>query len=255
VIVRTVGSELWLFDQRDHSSVCGAMAEAWGADPFTPLPDDVRRAADTHDAGWPEWDRSPRLNARTGQPHPYSDMPAADYRRIWERGLERGWEQGDRIGLLVSLHGMRFFARKESREDREMVDREHARQQSALVRLVSPAASVDSLPEPYATWHEWMFCWDALSLFLCEGWEQPWTRRIPARPGGGSVELKAWREEDRGVGGTLHVAPNAWVRTFTVDIPVRIIPAREYGSQQELDDALGSRRHGSVTWTIAGTPG
>jgi hypothetical protein len=253
MIVRNLEGEIWLFDQRDHSAVCGSMARFWGADPFQPVPETVCRAADTHDSGWLEWDRAPRLDPKSGQPHRYSAMPAADYRVIWGRGLQRGWEQGDLVGLLVSLHAMRFFSRKDHPADRELLARERDRQQDVLARLGYSTSTPDALPEPIATWHDWIFCWDALSLFLCEGWESPWSRRIASRPNGERVELSARRRErgEPGVG-ELRITPNAWLRSFRLEIAARVIPERFYASQAELDDALGSSRRERVSWTVIG---
>ena len=95
MIVREHEGDLWLFEQYQHSALCGTMARYWGAPPFAPVPAFVQRAAEIHDSGWREWDPEPRLNPATGRPHPYSDMPSADYRRIWERGLGRAWAEGE----------------------------------------------------------------------------------------------------------------------------------------------------------------
>jgi hypothetical protein len=158
MIVHRVGDELWLFDQLNHSSICGDLAEAWGAAPFANVPPEVQRAAAVHDSGWPEWDRRPRLNPATGYPHPYSDMPGDDYRAIWERGLARAWAEGPLVGLLVSLHAMRFFGHKQRPKERALFERQqtlqryHAAVGPLNIRcepLVPRPASADGSPDSW----------------------------------------------------------------------------------------------------------
>jgi hypothetical protein len=231
---------LLLFDQRDHSALCGDMARAWGAPPFQAVPEWVQRAAEIHDNGWPEWDGRPRIEADTGRPHNYSRMPDEDYRAIWERGLARGWAEGEGTGLIVSLHAMRFFARKERPEDRALLRRERERQVEALRRLGSPDGDPEALPEPFATWHAWMFFWDGLSLFLCERWTSPWRSRLPSM--NGEVEIEVTRvveEADRGaVGSLVVVEPFPFAAPLELGVHARAIPAARYPDQCALDAAV-----------------
>lgn len=249
MIVRALADELWLFDQDDHAALCGEMADAWGAPPFGPAPEAVRLAARTHDSGWPEWDRAPRLDPDTGRPHPYSHMPPEDYLAVWRRGLARGWDRGEGAGLLVSLHAMRFFAGRKRAEDRALLARERARQAEALAALGAAGADPEALPEPYATWHAWVFFWDALSLFLCEGWSSPWSTAVPVTAGGERVEVRAERA-DEGIGGRVRVDPFPFVRELGVEAPARVIPSREYHTQAELDEALSAARGRRVVWRL-----
>jgi hypothetical protein len=251
MIVREIGGEFWLFDQRDHSALCGRMAELWGAAPFQPVPAAVQRAADIHDGGWPEWDRQPRLDLETGKPHPYSRMPEVDYYDIWERGLARGWAEGATAGLLVSLHAMRFFGHRTRPEDRAMYADQRRRQADALRRLGAASDDVEALPEPYASWHAWMFFWDALSLFLCEGWESPWTKRIPAEDGG-EAEVRVERQDDAITGGIVTVSPFPFQHPFSLAVSARVIPSRRYAAQQELDDAVNRAPRREMRWSLQG---
>jgi len=251
VIVREVAGELWLFDQRDHSELCGRMAEQWGAPPFAEVAEETRVAAARHDGGWPEWDLAPRLDARTGRPHPYSDMPAADYREIWERGLHRGWSEGDLAGLLVSLHAMRFFARKSSDEDLALLARERVRQTEALRIVGAEPADPESLPDPVGRLHAWMFFWDGLSLFLCEGWKSPWTPTVPDAEGR-PVSMRVVRRSDAGPGGSVRVAPFPFRAPMELEATARVVPARRYGSQDDLDRAITNARLERARWEVVG---
>jgi hypothetical protein len=249
VIVREEGGEVWLFDQRDHSVLCGRMAEQWGAPPFEPVGAEVRTAAGGHDGGWPEWDALPRLDPRTGLPHPYSDMPAADYREIWERGLRRGWREGDVAGLLVSLHAMRFFARRKGSEDRALLARERERQADVLERLGVSVPDPLALPDPIARLHAWMFFWDGLSLFLCERWRSPWEPVVPDATGR-EVTLRVERGTAEGPGGLVEIDPFPFREDLGLEVTARVIPARRNRSQAELDRAVATARRERVTWKV-----
>lgn len=249
MIVRAAGEELWLFDQTDHAALCGAMARAWGVAPFSAPPPQVQRAADFHDNGWREWDPRPRLDPTTGNPHPYSRMPPEDYLTIWERGLRRAWGEGEGVGLLVSLHAMRFFARKQRPEDQALYAAERRRQGEALSRLGAESTEPEALPEPYATWHEWIFFWDAVSLFLCEGWKSPWTRAIPAATGG-ERELRVERREGERPGGSASLEPFPFQGPLLLEVPARVIPLAGYASQEALDAAVQAAEHRTVSWLL-----
>jgi hypothetical protein len=249
MIVRRIGGELWLFEQLNHSRICGDMATAWGAEPFVEVPPEVRRAAEIHDSGWPEWDQRPRLNPGTGYPHPYSDMPDNDYLAIWERGLARGWEEGELVGLLVSLHGMRFFGHKQRPADRTLLRRQRALQRNAVRTLSGGVPDADRLPEPYATWHAWMFFWDGLSLFLCEGWDSPWSTKIPVAGGGGPVEMRVERAAQAQTGGTFILEPFPFRGELALQVPARVIPARKYAAQAQLDAAIETADQRFTHWT------
>jgi hypothetical protein len=250
MIVRESGGTLWLFDQLEHSVLCGELARRWGAPPFRPVPESVQRAAEMHDSGWPEWDARPRLDARTGRPHPYSKMPDADYHEIWRRGLARGWVLGEESGLLVSLHAMRFFGHKTRPEDRGLYQEQRARQAEALRSLGAPHDDVEALPEPYATWHAWMFFWDGLSLFLCEGWRSPWTSSQPT----GAAEQSGVRVErigeDDAPGGSIRVSPFPFFERLSLEVGARVIPGRSYASQHELDAAVAGAERRVAAWEV-----
>jgi hypothetical protein len=249
MIVREIQDEFWLFDQRDHSALCGRMAELWGAPPFRPVPAAIQRAADIHDSGWPEWDRVPRLDPEAGRPHPYSHMPGADYHEIWERGLARGWAEGATAGLLVSLHAMRFFGHKTRPEDRALHAEQRGRQSAALRQLQAASDDVEALPEPFAAWHAWMFFWDGLSLFLCEGWDSPWTHALPTGDGR-EVEVRVERLDDPGPGGRVRIVPFPFRDRFGLQAKARVVPARPYATQEELDSVLARAATREARWDI-----
>ncbi|MGH7458719.1 MAG: DUF3891 family protein [Longimicrobiaceae bacterium] len=244
MIVRELREGLALFDQQEHARLSGEMARAWGRPPFAAVPEEVVVAARVHDDGWPEWDRHPRLDPRSGRPHDYTATPPDDYLEVWERGVERGWSRGDLAGLLVSLHGCRFFRRKKRPPERAFLLRERRRQAGALARLGLGATGTGLLPEPVGSWHEWLYFWDGLSLFLCHGWPSPW--RSGVESSAGTRQMVARRS---GKGAVL--SPFPFSREVRLEARARLVPERQYPDQAALDHALDSAKERTFTYTLA----
>jgi len=240
MIVRPVNGSLRLFAQVDHAAVCGALASRWHRD-LGAVPATVVTAAAVHDDGWREWDRHPRLDDGTGRPHPYSDMPGGDYREVWERCLARGWARGNEIGLLVSLHGMRFFASREDRRDRAILERERERQAGALARLGTPTSNPADPPSPWGIWHAWIYFWDALSLFMCGEFGEAMQQIVPRIPGD-PVEIACRRAG----GERMVLEPFPFEGPVQLEIPYREISVEVYADQEALDRAMADADSGRL---------
>jgi hypothetical protein len=250
VIVRRIAGSAWLFDQDEHGRLSGDLAAAWGSPPFAPVPEFVRDAAATHDSGWAEWDRVPRLDPETGLPHPYSRMPATDYHEIWVRGLARAWGRGPGVGLFVSLHAMRFFSSRSRAADRALLASERSRQAEAMRWLGYTEGSPEHPPDPLSTWHEWFFFWDALSLLLCEGWASPWRKVIPSALSAATVEMVVHRADEAQPGGVLWIEPWPFSAPLELSVAARSIPDRRYAMQAELDESVTGAARRTVRWKI-----
>gem|GEM_PF-2753847 len=240
MIVRPLTGSLRLFQQIDHAAVCGTLARSWSPE-LGEVPETVVTAAAVHDDGWREWDRHPRLDVGTGKPHPYSDMPGSDYREIWERCLARGWAWGDEIGLLVSLHGMRFFASREDPRDREILRGERARQAAVLARLGAPDARPADPPPPWGEWHAWIYFWDALSLFMCGEFDDAMQQSVPRRSGG-SMEIGCRRAGAE----RIVLQPFPFRDPVELEIPYHDLAGAPYASQEAFDQALAGAESGRL---------
>lgn len=240
MIVRPLNGSLRLFEQVDHAAVCGTLARSWRPE-LGEVPETVVTAAAVHDDGWREWDRQPRLDGETGKPHPYSDMPGSDYRDVWERCLARGWARGDEIGLLVSLHGMRFFASREGPRDRAILLAERARQAGALARLGAADTRPAEPSPPWGVWHAWIYFWDALSLFMCGEFGDAMQQSVP-RSSGKSVEIGCRRAET----GRIVLEPFPFRDPVELEVPYRDLARATYSSQEALDQALAGAESGRL---------
>lgn len=98
--------------QPSHAWLSGQIMRAWGNAEFgsvTPY-EDVCLAAEQHDIGWLEWERSPTLNPTTGRPHGFRELGVAAHTAIWRRGTELSQTFGRYPALLVSLHGTGLYS-------------------------------------------------------------------------------------------------------------------------------------------------
>lgn len=122
-------------------------------------------AARVHDNGWREADQAATVDD-DGQPHTFNNVPDDVYEELWRRGIERAAAVDPLVGLLVGLHGARFFETRESPGMRQLVEDERARQGRVLTEL-RLGGSWDDLPASVAEPSAWIAMLDALSLLLC----------------------------------------------------------------------------------------
>lgn len=152
------GDDVLCIGQASHAWISGQIARAW-AEPFEPY-EEICLAAEQHDVGMAEWDRTPSLNPDTGLPHSFAEMPFAAHSRLWLEGPRRLLTASTHAAALVSLHGTRLY------EMRDLTDaigaflhaQEEFRRELGFAR--------DDL-EPGSTL-VWM--WDYLSLAALLGW-------------------------------------------------------------------------------------
>jgi hypothetical protein len=181
MLVRPDGDSFLCIGQASHAWISGQMARAW-AEEFSPY-DEVCLAAEQHDVGMAEWDLAPGLNAETGLPCSFTEMPFEVHSGLWLEAPKRLVTTSVYAAALVSLHGTRLY---ELREPTAEVA-EYLRRQEEFRRGLGFAR--DDL-EPGSTL---VWIWDYLSLAALLGWEgevegyrvaglrvQPWPFREPA---------------------------------------------------------------------------
>ncbi len=194
MIVRPDGDGLLILLQEQHSHLAGDLAARLREAP-DPRAEFVR-ATREHDNGWQEYDERPRLAASCA-PTPYNEMPRDEYRAIWRRGIARAAGMGEYVGLLVSLHGMRMFAKRTGEADRAFYAEERGRENLLLARM-GLGRTWEALPEPARHHSAWIALLDALTLFALDEWKSPWgwdldgLGRVEARREGGRVIVAPW---------------------------------------------------------------
>jgi hypothetical protein len=214
--------------QPAHAWLSGQLARAWGNDRFGRFEprEEVCLAAEQHDVGMTEWDRSPTLNAATGLPTTFMEMDLETHLRQWTEGPERVLVQSRYAALLASLHGSALFAgRSQDPRVAEFLATRRAFVQRLLATLDRPAAEVSRN-------QRLLWTWDGLSLGLILDWA-PWTaQRVPAADGA-TLDVRLDRDGD------VHtVAPWPFAREqVTVRLEGRLLQGSFTGAE-DLHHAL-----------------
>jgi hypothetical protein len=185
MVLRREGDAVLAIGQPSHAWLSGQLARAWGNDRFGALDprEEVCLAAAQHDAGMADWDAAPTLNARTGLPHSFIEMPVETHVELWSRAWEIVLPQSRYAALLVSLHGTALYAMRDlSKLDEgqaELVRGYLTGQREVQRRLresLDDAGSVDRN-------QRLIWTWDAFSLALCLGWAPHTLHAVPAAGG------------------------------------------------------------------------
>ena len=162
---RRARDELVVVGQPAHALVAGALARAW-ADPFAPR-DAVCLAAEQHDVGWTGWELAPELDAATGLPYTFADLPVPRRLALWAGAGKRLLPQSRYAALLVSLHGTLLVERfPPPPEHAAIVDAYLGRERAFQETL---RRSLGAGPRALARNRELVFTWVALSLALVHG--------------------------------------------------------------------------------------
>lgn len=226
MIVAVDGAELVLVEQEDHARLTGDLAALMprGRGNYAA----ELAAARVHDNGWREADHAPTID-EAGWPHTFTTVDDPTYEAVWRRGIARAADVDPLVGLLVGLHGARFFGSRVSPGMRDLDERERARQDQVLDDLGLGGTWRD-LPEEVAEPSQRIAMLDALSLMLCGAIDAA----IPAPVGAVRYTLTP---TDQG----------AMVRPWPFDDPkpafavrARRLPREPFASDHQLQEAFAT---------------
>jgi hypothetical protein len=229
--------EWLLISQVKHAEISGTICEYWSA--VQALPADVLSevlvAVEEHDDGWMEWEQAPEVDAETGRPREFTEMPLSESLVIWSRSIDKSIELGDLAPYMISGHfcalmhrfthwrhqGLQVVALGEAflseQQTKQAIWLEHWRAVDTVTRTVELAQQAV----------RWLQLFDALSLWLC------------------CAEQKDTQEFEPPVGPKFTLIPRSpevilvqpWpfdVMSLYLPISGRRIPARKYRDSQEL---------------------
>jgi hypothetical protein len=165
--------------QTSHSWVSGQLARAWGNssfagfNPFEP----VCYAAEQHDIGFLNWENEPTLNAGTGLPFAFDQLPESLHLDIWRTGIYQLRPVCSYASLIVSLHfsGLCQRFHLQQNDSPQCEASQFLREQKEYQKNTQEALSRDPLfekataPEVLSYHRDLLAVWDLFSLELCRG--------------------------------------------------------------------------------------
>ncbi|MES1022862.1 DUF3891 family protein [Gloeocapsa sp. BRSZ] len=180
---RQESAGLVVITQPTHSWVAGCIARVWGNEQFGLFAprEEVCLGAEQHDIGWVVWETAPTLNAKTGYPYNFMELPTATHTNIWSGAKHLALPFGRYATLLVSLHGTGLFERfrrwQESPESSRLVkaylDQEYTFQEQLIANLEDDSYyAAYATPEIIQHNRSLVTTWDTLSLALCMGLDE-----------------------------------------------------------------------------------
>lgn len=180
MLIREVANGYLMISQPAHAWVSAQLASAWGNEQFGELQPrrEVMLAAEQHDIGWLEWEARPELNAKTGRPQTFMEIPTSAHLDIWTPAGPAALVYGPYVALFVSKHGTGLYQRHDFTDDTpEEAHRARTFQVEGAAfeqRLIEAMAGTPS----YAPWldddtiarnSKLISVWDMMSLSLCGG--------------------------------------------------------------------------------------
>ena len=223
MIVLPSDSRLRLITQPDHARLAAEILSLWHADglPEHPRRADLLFAVAEHDNGWREADSAPYVDARTGRPHTFLDLPDGHRREIWSRGMERFAEDRPYPALLVLEHARTLHADRRPEADWESFFQR-------LDELRGELLGGSAVPErQLAADYRWLALADDLSLAVCGG------HRSELEHGGYRARLS---------GDELGIEPFPLVGATTFRVACRYVPDRPYRGDADLGVELAKAR-------------
>jgi len=192
---------LIVISQPAHAWVSGQLARHWGNDRFgrlTPA-EEVCLAAEQHDIGFLQWEKSPALNVETGLPQTFMEMPTGAHLNIWSQGVRDMMRYGRYPALLVSMH-FTFLCQQhpvaDSPEEMQLMQN-FLDDQEAFQSAIRTSLLNDFYYAPFSTEYliqrnrQLVSLWDRLSLLLCMGFtEEQSVEHVPSLDSETQLRLK-----------------------------------------------------------------
>lgn len=184
--------------QPSHAWLSGQMARAWGNEDFGSFEpwEEVCLGAEQHDIGWLLWEETPTLNAHTGRPHNFFEVPIETHTQLWTRGVQFALVFGNYPALLVSLHGVSLYQEhhsqaspKEAQLIQSFIAQQQRFQEERLKCLRNDPYYAPHATSDVARNQQLVRALDRFSLSLCMGVEQ--FIEAPTAEGTTTLELKA----------------------------------------------------------------
>jgi hypothetical protein len=206
---------LRLVTQPDHAHFAARLLALVRAPELVAHPrrEELLAAVRRHDDGWQGPDAAPRVEARTGRPLRFADVPQGLRQETWRDGSRRHAERHPYSALLATHHALVLHAGRagEPAWDAFLADL-GALEEELLARCGLDEAAL-------AADYRWLDLADLLSLVACERWPGVHER------GGVRAEL---------AGDELRLAPFPLAGATTLAVACREVPDRRYAGDGDL---------------------
>ncbi len=176
MVVRPVKGRLCLTLQTDHARASGEVAAHWGGRRFARVQQHRRSvilATAHHDAGWTDWERTPKLNPRE-RPYSFLEIPQAEHTQIYARGVQTLYELDPYAALLVSLHGTGLYNGRHGHMPHIPIRPTDPGAEQLVADFLSTQAAIQAelttllQPDEELLWtyYRWLQAWDGLTLMM-----------------------------------------------------------------------------------------
>jgi uncharacterized protein DUF3891 len=242
-------SNSWLLiSQAEHARLSGEMAAAWNAPACGDIEprDALLYAIAHHDDGWPEWERSPGIDA-DGRPVNFDEMSPVEATEIWRRSIDYCAHFDPVAGCVVAGHFTALLERFNSwrrapdpvRSAAEAFLADCQRQMDRWLADWPGRPATAQVSADHAVSVLQLF--DALSLWLCCQARSEAAKFI--FPGAGRFEFAPTGENE------FVVSP--WplkTAELLLQVPASHIPARPYTDREDLRRAIDTTV--TIVWRL-----
>ena len=166
MIIRSSPAHLFLIQQTDHAALAARIIAAWrdGGFPAAPRRDVILLAIRRHDDGWIDRDRSPIVDAATGELLDYVHAPDEVRRAIWPDGVQRlGGEPY--AAALVAQHALHLFDKYRDEPDWQPFFAAMTDARDSRIARLAPLTAADVQADYF-----FLRMADLLSLQFCDDW-------------------------------------------------------------------------------------
>jgi hypothetical protein len=240
--------------QTSHSWISGQLARNWGNKlfsgfaPFEP----VCYAAEQHDIGFLDWENQPTLNADTGLPYEFYQLPESLHFEIWRTGIYQLRPVCLYASLIVSLHFyglcVRFHQQENdsgSCEASQFLKEQQEYQTEACKLLRDDPLYEDAIASEKFLFHRDLIAvWDLFSLELCRGRSREIKIPDVLATGGTHVDLVLRQRNESESLWEVDPWPFA-VQSLTTFCEGRVLNQR-FSDEQKMREALRNANHTTI---------
>ncbi|MGW5644315.1 DUF3891 family protein [Saccharopolyspora sp. NPDC003752] len=275
MLISRRNGNLVLVDQNEHGRLAGDLTLRWGnADFEAPTRrEQVSIGTARHDDGWREADAEPLFNAAAQRPLHFLEIPLEDHLPLYQRGVDRIYDEDAYAGLLVSMHWTGLYRNRWGMQDGgvgikptatplDEIREKHVAEEERRWAETKKELTADGIRSDFEArlWYHYdlLQVWDLFSLYVSLADIAPadtpavplatTLKSIDQQPGPRTIQLAPTRVAGKRADlvltpvkpGVVTVDPFPFDAEITVSLAARSIADRAYTSQDDVDEALAA---------------